>query len=48
MIELAIFNEEMARAEAPAPLNQLGLSMAGPTLIVHGTEEQKSATCLKS
>ncbi len=41
MIEMAIFNEEMARAEAPAPLNQLGLSMAGPTIIVHGTEEQK-------
>ena len=41
MIELAIFNEEMARTEAPAPLNQLGLSMAGPTIIVHGTEEQK-------
>src|SRR5262245_18352866 len=41
MIELAIFNEEMAKAEAPGPLNVLGLSMAGPTIIVHGTEEQK-------
>jgi alkylation response protein AidB-like acyl-CoA dehydrogenase len=41
MIELAIFNEEMARAEAPGLLNGLGLSMAGPTIIVHGTEEQK-------
>lgn len=41
MIELAIFNEEMARREAPGPLNVLGLSMAGPTIIVHGTEEQK-------
>jgi len=41
MIELAIFNEEMARVEAPGPLNVLGLSMAGPTIIVHGTEEQK-------
>ncbi|MCS6924904.1 MAG: acyl-CoA dehydrogenase [Candidatus Binatia bacterium] len=41
MVELAIFNEEMARVEAPGPLNILGLSMAGPTIIVHGTEEQK-------
>lgn len=41
MIEMAIFNEEMARVEAPGPLNVLGLSMAGPTIIVHGTEEQK-------
>ena len=41
MIELAIFNQEMARVEAPGPLNVLGLSMAGPTIIVHGSEEQK-------
>lgn len=41
MIEMAIFNEEMAKVEAPGPLNVLGLSMAGPTIIVHGTEEQK-------
>jgi len=41
MIELAIFNEEMAKVGAPGPLNGLGLSMAGPTIIVHGTEEQK-------
>src|SRR5260221_9780193 len=41
MIELAIFNEEMARAQAPGPLKVLGLSIAGPPIIVHGTEEQK-------
>src|SRR5215510_8509089 len=41
MIEVGIFNEEMASVEAPGPLNVLGLSMAGPTIIVHGTEEQK-------
>ena len=41
MIEMAIFNEEMAKVEAPGPLNVLGLGMAGPTIIVHGTEEQK-------
>jgi alkylation response protein AidB-like acyl-CoA dehydrogenase len=41
MIELAIFNEEMARVEAPGPLNVIALSMVGPTIMTHGTEEQK-------
>ncbi len=40
-VEMAIFNEEMARHRAPAPLNALGLSMAGPTIITHGTDAQK-------
>ncbi|KAA0227694.1 hypothetical protein EDM76_12230, partial [bacterium] len=35
-----ILNEEMAEAQAPS-LGGLGVSMAGPTIITHGTEEQK-------
>jgi alkylation response protein AidB-like acyl-CoA dehydrogenase len=41
IIEAAIFNEEMARVRAPAPLNELGLSMGAPTILEHGTDEQK-------
>jgi alkylation response protein AidB-like acyl-CoA dehydrogenase len=38
----AIFLEEMARAEAPPHLGVIGLGMAGPTIMAHGTEEQKA------
>ncbi len=41
LIEQAIFNEEIARAEAPQLANGLGLAMGGPTVIAHGTEEQR-------
>ena len=41
-VEQFIFNEEMAINKAPRPLHMIiGLGMAGPTLIVHGTDEQK-------
>src|ERR1700754_3119720 len=41
LIEQAIFNEEIARAGAPAPANVLGLVMGGPVVITHGTDAQK-------
>ncbi len=37
----AILNEELARARAPQLLNRVGVNNTGPTLIAHGTEEQK-------
>jgi alkylation response protein AidB-like acyl-CoA dehydrogenase len=37
----AILYEEWARAEAPSHLGVIGLGMAGPTIIAHGTDEQK-------
>ena len=40
-IEQAIVAEEMARANAPGTINGLGIGIVGPTLIAHGTEEQK-------
>ena len=38
----AILLEEMARAEAPQHIGVIGLGMAGPTIIAHGTEAQKA------
>ncbi|MEE8164274.1 MAG: acyl-CoA dehydrogenase family protein [Myxococcota bacterium] len=36
-----IANQEMGRAASPILLNVVGLNMAAPTILVHGTEEQK-------
>ncbi len=41
LVEQAMYNEEMARAQAPELLNKVGINNAGPTLINYGTEEQK-------
>lgn len=41
LVERMIFDEEMAAHKAPALMNVLGLEIVGPTIIVHGTEEQK-------
>jgi alkylation response protein AidB-like acyl-CoA dehydrogenase len=41
LVEQAIYNEEFVRAHAPSAANVLGLAMGGPTVIAHGTEEQK-------
>ena len=37
----AIVADELARVNAPPPINGLGISIVGPTIIVHGTETQK-------
>jgi alkylation response protein AidB-like acyl-CoA dehydrogenase len=40
-VEVALYNVEYARSQAPQPVNRVGINLAGPTLLAHGTEEQK-------
>ncbi len=41
LMEQAVFSQELARVKAPPLANGLGLMIVGPTLMAHGTEEQK-------
>ena len=41
-IEQVICNQEIARAKVPGILDAIGVGMLGPTIIAHGTDEQKS------
>src|SRR5215831_7952726 len=40
-VEVALYNVEYARSHAPQPVNRVGINLAGPTLLAHGTDEQK-------
>jgi len=40
--QVAIYNEELARAGAPPLLGRAGVTLVGPTLVAHGTEEQRA------
>ncbi len=40
-VQVAIFNMEYARSRALQPVNRVGINLAGPTLLAHGTEIQK-------
>jgi alkylation response protein AidB-like acyl-CoA dehydrogenase len=41
LAQVAIYNEELARAQAPQILGRAGVSLVGPTLMAHGTEAQR-------
>ena len=41
-VEVALYNMEYARAGAPQPVNRVGINLAGPTLLAHGTPEQQA------
>jgi alkylation response protein AidB-like acyl-CoA dehydrogenase len=40
-MQQAIVDQELARADVPGPINAIGMGMCGPTIIVHGSQEQK-------
>ena len=40
-VQVAIYNMEYARSRALQPVNRVGINLAGPTLLTHGTEAQK-------
>ena len=42
VVENFIVAEELARAKAPELIGRIGLNLVGPTLIAHGSEEQKT------
>jgi alkylation response protein AidB-like acyl-CoA dehydrogenase len=41
-IEQVICNQEIGRARVPGILDAIGVGMLGPTIIAHGTDEQKA------
>jgi alkylation response protein AidB-like acyl-CoA dehydrogenase len=41
LAQVAIYNQELARADAPPLLGRAGISLVGPTLMAHGTEDQR-------
>jgi alkylation response protein AidB-like acyl-CoA dehydrogenase len=41
LVQVAIYNEELARAQAPQILGRAGVNLVGPTLIAHGNERQR-------
>jgi alkylation response protein AidB-like acyl-CoA dehydrogenase len=41
LVQQAIVQQELARAGVPTLINHIGLGMCGPTVIAHGSEDQK-------
>ncbi|MCU1463187.1 MAG: acyl-CoA dehydrogenase [Acidimicrobiales bacterium] len=41
-LQVAIFNTEYTRSRARQLVNRVGINLAGPTLLAHGTDEQKT------
>ena len=40
-VEVALYNMEYARSGAPQPINRVGISHVGPTLLARGTLQQQ-------
>jgi alkylation response protein AidB-like acyl-CoA dehydrogenase len=40
-VQVALYQTEYARSQAPQPVNRVGINLVGPTLLAHGTEDQR-------
>jgi alkylation response protein AidB-like acyl-CoA dehydrogenase len=40
-VQVALHQTEYARSQAPQPVNRVGINLVGPTLLAHGTEDQR-------
>jgi alkylation response protein AidB-like acyl-CoA dehydrogenase len=40
-VQVALYNMEYARSRALQPVNRVGINLAGPTLLAHGSDAQK-------
>ena len=41
-VEVALYNMAYAAVGAPQPVNRVGINLAGPTLLAHGTDAQRA------
>ncbi|HVA09027.1 MAG TPA: acyl-CoA dehydrogenase family protein [Acidimicrobiales bacterium] len=41
-VQVALYQSEYARSQAPQPVNRVGINLVGPTLLAHGSEDQRS------
>ncbi len=42
-VQVALYQSEYARSQAPQPVNRVGINLVGPTLLAHGSEDQRLA-----
>ena len=40
-VQVALYQSEYARSQAPQPVNRVGINLVGPTLLAHGSEDQR-------
>ncbi len=41
-VQVALYQTEYARSQAPQPVNRVGINLVGPTLLAHGTDDQRT------
>jgi alkylation response protein AidB-like acyl-CoA dehydrogenase len=41
-VQVALYQSEYARSQAPQPVNRVGINLVGPTLLAHGNEDQRA------